>query len=362
MSQGLNLWTVINHGCYCMHQGTSQVLRLSTGFPYKVLSLCTRPEVAWYASTSIFLLVVHTHKHTNLCMPEQHTKMRMPEHTHKHTKMCMPEHTHKHTKMCMPEHTHKHTKMCMPEHTQTCARLKGLVLPQVSLDQVHADNFVPLTNTLLTELQRRGVSRDRLLTVLRGMGSELPAASVKLLQHAGKRGCDVRILSDCNSLFIGHMLTGSKVNHLVKEVITNAATFVRVSEDETSPPQLGAASTGALGGAAAPAAASHKMVIQPRHPPAASPHNCPRCPANLCKGAEVRKLRSSSHYRRIIYGGDGANDVCAALQLLPGDVVMARAGAPLAAFLEKTKGQVSATVRVWQDHEQLLKVFKEFVV
>jgi hypothetical protein len=29
-------------------QGTSLVLRLSSGFPYNVLSLYTRPEVAWY--------------------------------------------------------------------------------------------------------------------------------------------------------------------------------------------------------------------------------------------------------------------------------------------------------------------------
>jgi hypothetical protein len=29
--------------------GSSQVLRLSTGFPYKVLSLSTKPEVPWYS-------------------------------------------------------------------------------------------------------------------------------------------------------------------------------------------------------------------------------------------------------------------------------------------------------------------------
>jgi hypothetical protein len=33
---------------HCTQQGTSQVLRLSTGSLHKVLSLSTRPEVPWY--------------------------------------------------------------------------------------------------------------------------------------------------------------------------------------------------------------------------------------------------------------------------------------------------------------------------
>jgi hypothetical protein len=32
-----------------LHQGASQVLRLSTVFPYKVLSLSTEPEALWFA-------------------------------------------------------------------------------------------------------------------------------------------------------------------------------------------------------------------------------------------------------------------------------------------------------------------------
>ena len=40
--------------------------------------------------------------------------------------------------------------------------------------------------------------------------SELPAGTAKMLQWAARAGIDVRILSDCNSLFISHILTGAR--------------------------------------------------------------------------------------------------------------------------------------------------------
>jgi hypothetical protein len=39
--------------CCCWLQSTSQVLRLRTTFPYRVLSLSTEPEVAWLALTCL---------------------------------------------------------------------------------------------------------------------------------------------------------------------------------------------------------------------------------------------------------------------------------------------------------------------
>jgi hypothetical protein len=90
-------------------------------------------------------------------------------------------------------------------------------------------NFVPTTNAVLGEMQRRGVSRDAMLAELRRMGSEIPQASVELLQWAMAAGHDVRILSDCNSVFIGQMLSGAGLSACVTEVITNPASFQRVA-------------------------------------------------------------------------------------------------------------------------------------
>lgn len=126
----------------------------------------------------------------------------------------------------------------------------------------------------------------------------------------------MRVLSDCNSIFINHMLTGAKVNTRVKEVITNLSSFVRnqpasdsdsrssqLQSESDSPPSDAESSseTADMGQAASnrdesaadgtweltkgklangKAAASHRMVIQPR---TVSSHGCSICPANLCK-------------------------------------------------------------------------------
>lgn len=137
----------------------------------------------------------------------------------------------------------------------------------------------------------------------------------------------MRILSDCNSVFISHMLTGAKVNTRVKEVITNLSSFVRSqpatpndsdnagarvesppsdaeSSSETPDKLVSAASRdesgvdgrweltkGRLTGGKG--AASHRMMIQPRHDWTVSSHGCPICPANLCKvgfSADIQSL------------------------------------------------------------------------
>ena len=76
-------------------------------------------------------------------------------------------------------------------------------------------NFVPVTNAVLSEMARRGVSRDKILATLRAMGAELPLGTLRLLQWAQRTGIDVRVLSDCNTLFIGHILTGDSLTILL---------------------------------------------------------------------------------------------------------------------------------------------------
>lgn len=69
-------------------------------------------------------------------------------------------------------------------------------------------NFVPLTNAVMAEVARRGVSEKKLVAALQKMGAEIPQPSVQMLQWAAQQSLDVRVISDCNSLFIRQMLTG----------------------------------------------------------------------------------------------------------------------------------------------------------
>lgn len=96
-------------------------------------------------------------------------------------------------------------------------------------------NFVPTTNAVLGEMQRRGISRDAILAELRRMGSEIPQPSMQLLQWAMAAGHDVRILSDCNSVFISQMLAGAGLSACINEVITNGASFQRIAGVQARP-------------------------------------------------------------------------------------------------------------------------------
>ncbi|KAK9836188.1 hypothetical protein WJX81_007747 [Elliptochloris bilobata] len=248
-------------------------------------------------------------------------------------------------------------------------------------------NFVPLTNAVLAEMARRGIARDALLCTLRKMGAEMPAAAVDMLRWAAARpGLEVCVLSDCNQLFIATMLTGAKADGLVAEVITNGAAFERVLADSAidltlSPgaaagkpdpavnpslnPLSWALCCGKGAGAARPAA--HRLAVRPRHDEgAAGSHGCPLCPANLCKGQELEALRRRAAYSRVVYAGDGANDLCPALILSAGDAVLARKGHALAALIAEREqgppeGRVQAQVLLWCDHAELFQLVKRLL-
>lgn len=78
---------------------------------------------------------------------------------------------------------------------------------------------------------------------------------------------------------------------------------------------------------------------------------------------ELRELRRTSRHQRVAFAGDGANDLCPTLSLGPNDVVFARKDHALerllaerGAFGPPDQSKVAATVRVWESHEQLLRL------
>jgi Dullard-like phosphatase family protein len=255
-------------------------------------------------------------------------------------------------------------------------RLCDELAPELTslLSQVESPaNSVPTTNVVLAEMQRRGVSRDAIVRALRGMGGELPDGTLRMLRWAHGVGVDVRVLSDANSLFIGHVLTAAGAHTYVRDIVTNAAAFQRVAPAADAEDAAGDDAGVAAAWFARPAAAAgkaapqHRMIVAPRHDGAAlGHHGCPLCPANLCKGRELDAMRAApgAAHRRIVYAGDGANDLCPALCLGPDDVVLARAGHPLAALLAERAGggggrRAAAQVRVWRDHDELCRLAQE---
>lgn len=229
-------------------------------------------------------------------------------------------------------------------------------------------NFVPATNSVLAEMQRRGVSRDRIVAALRGMGAEVPKGSLSMLRWAARSGLGVTILSDCNSVFINHILSAANVHTCVKHVVTNPAAFERSTAAEGSMALTGGTASGIFARLSSPRTGTpqHRLVVNPRHDEKVhGPHGCPLCPSNLCKGRELDSLRASNPSRRIVYAGDGANDLCAALSLSAEDVVLARAGHPLERLIKERSGTaegVAARVLVWRTHDELAALAQEVAI
>jgi RNA polymerase II subunit A small phosphatase-like protein len=265
----------------------------------------------------------------------------------------------------------------------SCERLCDELTPELTslLSQIETPaNFIPTTNIVFQEMQRRGISRDQIVNVLRNsMAKELPDGTENLLKWAAAEdGVKTFILSDANSLFISHLMTAAKLHTCISGVVTNTAAFERIE----------AAGGGGAAAATGTATPQYRLKIQPRHNESFhGSHECPLCPSNLCKGRELDALCSAHpHRQRIVYVGDGANDLCPALCLGADDVVLARAGHPLAALIAEmnttaaaasggcgdgddtdTESQsglgaqrrVVAHVRTWKCHTELAQLVKE---
>lgn len=97
------------------------------------------------------------------------------------------------------------------------------------------------------------------------------------------------------------------------------------------------------GAVAAPHAVSReKLKIWPCQP-ANQAHACTFCPAALCKGLYVRALLQ--YHPRIVFCGDGANDLCAVLCLREGDIALVREGYKCSQLLKERAAMGAAAVQ-----------------
>lgn len=73
---------------------------------------------------------------------------------------------------------------------------------------------------------------------------------------------------------------------------------------------------------------------------------------------ELRKLREQRPYKKIIYLGDGANDLCPSLQLREDDLVFARRGYDLDKLIQARKSELKARVYQWNTHNELFEMLR----
>ena len=126
---------------------------------------------------------------------------------------------------------------------------------------------------------------------------------------------DVVVISDANMVSIKTILEQHKLIDVVKTIHTNPATFD----------------------------ANGQLTVAPYHS-----HSCLRCHhnPNMCKGTIIEQIVSQSQYSRVVYVGDGRNDVCAVMHLSKEDCVVAREGYSLAKHLKRKKDNILPTVHI----------------
>ena len=80
----------------------------------------------------------------------------------------------------------------------------------------------------------------------------------------------------------------------------------------------------------------------------------------LMQGAELALLQQQQQYRRVIYCGDGQNDLCPVLRLSAGDVVLARTGFGLHKLLAFSDHTCKASVRLWSTAAEMADLLCQY--
>lgn len=176
-------------------------------------------------------------------------------------------------------------------------------------------------------LHKQNVTADQYKTLLykipfvRGMDELL-----RKLGDYHKDNVEVIIISDSNSMFIEEILKHHNLHNCVTKIFTNPAWF----DDDGC------------------------LRIKYYH----EQSECDLSTKNLCKGMILKdyvksreKDNNGVKFSRIIYVGDGKNDLCPSLRLNKKDHVFARRGYTLETMLKaaETKDKkISATVHYWQ--------------
>ena len=137
---------------------------------------------------------------------------------------------------------------------------------------------------------------------------------------ARKLGYWMAIISDANSYFIEHILKSYNIEDCFDSIHTNPAFFEN----------------------------DGRLRVRPFHSPE-SPHECCRCPVNLCKTKVLSSLQSKLDAVSVIYVGDGQGDVCPALSLSSAHSVFVRKGYSLHDYLTRPDIACAAKVYEWSD-------------
>lgn len=164
------------------------------------------------------------------------------------------------------------------------------------------NNWTGYMQKVFDTLKSIGVSAQQ---VLNAVSLILPVEGIpKLIRLLNKNNVEIIIVSDSNSLFIRCWLEKNELSDMISCVYTNPA---KIDGDLIKIEPYGMQTT------------------------------CNRCTKNMCKNAIVKEhitLKTNKTYDKILYFGDGRNDLCPVLNLTLNDIAFPRWGYTLENLLK----------------------------
>ncbi|XP_013887156.1 pyridoxal phosphate phosphatase PHOSPHO2 [Austrofundulus limnaeus] len=228
-----------------------------------------------------------------------------------------------------------HTVVDNNSDTWVIKCLPGQTLPDSVKNSYRKGHWTEYMGRVMNYIGDQGVGPDRVRGVLETIPFTPGMTDLLTFIAEHKDTIDCIVISDSNTIFIDWILKGAGLRAAVDRVFTNPA---RLNE-------------------------SGYVEVQCYHT-----HDCDECPVNLCKREVLErylseKTEAGTMYGRVVYVGDGGNDLCPASCLRGHDVVMPRRGYTLDKLLAKLTAQegdasVKAEVFVWSSGSDILQELK----
>lgn len=176
----------------------------------------------------------------------------------------------------------------------------------------YRSNWTEFMQKVFDTLKNINISPEQIMDAVSSMS---PNEGIpKLMRTLNENNFDIIVASDSNMLFIHNWFEHNKLSEVVTHIYTNPAKiedgFIKIK-------------------------------------PYTHQTTCNLCQKNMCKGTIVDEYVSGAtkKYSKILYFGDGKNDLCPVLKLTQSDVAFPRSGYVLENLLKSHT--IQATVVTW---------------
>ncbi|XP_075465239.1 pyridoxal phosphate phosphatase PHOSPHO2 [Ascaphus truei] len=203
-------------------------------------------------------------------------------------------------------------------------------LPNGLQDSYEKGKWTEYMGRIFTYLGEQGIREDEMKRIM--IAIPYTPGMTELLHFIGQRKdfFDCIIISDSNTIFIDWILTHANVHAVFDKVFTNPAAFDHVGN----------------------------LTLQNFHL-----HHCAECPTNMCKKKVLedfvaRQSEKGVQYSKVVYIGDGGNDLCPVTFLKKGDIAMPRQGYTLQKRIAKAMAFINSSISAWSTGTEILSRLK----